>query len=122
VWHRLNGNALLSGFTLHRVALVTALFIIAYSSFTVFGNLSHSYQLKMQTRQLQETIAKDQAQYAQLQALEQYMGTDAFIESQAREEGLALPGDTTVIVTAPTPTAASGDLRAGDWWERYYGH
>jgi len=114
-------SALLAGFSLHRVVIVTSLFIIAYSGFTVFGNLTRGYQLTAQTRALQKTIAQDQAEYAQLEALKEYMGTDGFIEAEAREEGLAQPGDTLVVVTAPTAAAGSQDTPAGAWWERYYG-
>jgi cell division protein FtsL len=121
MWDRERLDALLAGFSLHRIVMVTSLFIIAYSGFTVFANVTRGYQLSAQTRELQKAIAKDQAEYAQLQALKQYMSTDGFIETQAREEGLSLPGDTIVVVSAPTAPAASQDTPAGAWWERYYG-
>jgi hypothetical protein len=121
VWDRERLSALAAEFSLHRIVMVTSLFVITYSGFTVFGNLTRGYQLNAQTRELQKAIARDQAEYAQLQALKRYMGTDGFIEAEAREEGLALPGDTGVVVSAPPAPAASQDTPAGAWWERYYG-
>lgn len=109
------------GLTLQRVVVVTSLFIVAYGGFTVFGNATRGYQLAQQTQQLQQSIALDQAEYAQLDALRRYMQTDAFIEAQARQEGLGMPGDTAVLVSAPTATAASEHQAGSPWWERYYG-
>ena len=108
------------GLTLQRVVTVTALFIVVYSGFTVAGNAARSYELKQQTQQLQQQIASDQNEYQQLDALRRYMGTDAYVESVARQEGLVKPGDITVVVAAPTATPVVGQNNSGAWWERYY--
>ena len=47
------------------------------------------------------------------------MQSDAFIETMARQQGLVRPGDTPVLVAAPTPSSASTGT-AGQWWERYF--
>jgi cell division protein FtsB len=114
-------GALVSGLSLYRVVVITALFILAYSGFTVAGNLTRSYQLSAQTRGLQRQIAQDQTEYAQLDALRRYMRSDAFIETEAREEGLAAPGDTEIVVSAPPAAPTAPRTTAGAWWERYFG-
>jgi len=108
--------------SLFRVVAITSVFIVGYSAFTIAGNATRSYQLSVQTRQLQQSLAQDQVQYAHLDALRRYMRSDAFIESQARQEGLSLPGDVPVVVSAPSPPAANDRSPAGDWWERYLGN
>lgn len=107
--------------SLFRVVAVTSVFIVGYSAFTIAGNATRSYQLGVQTRQLQQALAQDQVQYAQLDALRRYMRSDAFIESQARREGLALAGDVPVAVSAPSPSPTNDHSPAGAWWERYFG-
>jgi cell division protein FtsB len=114
-------GALVRGFSLTRVVVITSLFIVAYSGFTVAGNATRSYQLSLQRRQLQQAIAREQAEYAQLDALRRYMRSDAFIESAAREEGLGAPGDIAIAVSAPTVPAGDEHARSGAWWERYFG-
>jgi cell division protein FtsB len=110
------------GLSLHRIVVVTSLFVVVYSGFTIAGNATRSYQLNAQTKQLQKGIAEEQAEYSQLTALRRYMQSDAFIESAAREEGLGFQGDTAIIVSAPQSTgSASKQSSQGAWWQRYYG-
>jgi cell division protein FtsB len=114
-------SALAAGFSLHRVVVVTSLFIVAYSGFTVVGNAERSFQLSAQTRQLQQAIAHDQSDYAQLDGLRRYMRSDAFIEAEARQEGLGSPGDTAIVVVAPTAPPSERHAAGAAWWERYFG-
>jgi cell division protein FtsB len=109
------------GLSLRRVAVVTCVFVVVYSGFTIAGNATRSFELNAQTRQLQRDIAGQQKQYAELEALRRYMQSDAFIETAARQEGLAVPGDTAIVVTAPTQPAETQTEPSGAWWERYFG-
>jgi len=108
------------GLSVQRVVVATALFIVVYSSFTIAANAARRYQLTTQTRQLQQTVASDQADQRRLEALKRYLGSDEFIESAARQEGLVRPGDVPVFVTAPTPPATPEAGASGAWWERYF--
>ena len=111
------------GLSLHRIVVVTSLFVVVYSGFTIAGNAARSYQLNAQTRQLQSSLAEQQAEYAQLDSLRRYMQSDGFIESAAREEGLGFQGDTAIVVSAPqSNSSASHQVAPGAWWRRYYGH
>ncbi|MGI8551680.1 MAG: septum formation initiator family protein [Dehalococcoidia bacterium] len=114
-------GGILSGLSLQRIVIATALFIVIYSGFTIAGNAARSYQLDAQTRQLEQDIAHDQGQYRKLDAVRRYMRTDEFIESSARKEGLVHPGDTTIIASAPASSPSPAQTAPGAWWERYYG-
>lgn len=114
-------TSFIPGLSLHRIVVITSLFVIVYSGFTIAGNVTRTLQLSAQTRQLQKAIGEQQVELAQLSALKSYMQSDAFIDAQAREEGLAAPGDTSIVVTAPAaPVQASHEAPAA-WWQRYYG-
>jgi cell division protein FtsB len=109
------------GLSLHRIVVVTSLFVIVYSGFTIAGNVTRTVQLSTQTRQLERAIAEQQAEISQLNALKSYMQSDAFIDAQARAEGLAAPGDTPIVVSAPPAPVQASHGQPSEWWERYYG-
>lgn len=107
--------------TVQRAVMVTSFFVIVYSGFTIAGNVTRSYQLTVQAQQIRKSIATDQMEYDRLSALKRYMESDGFIDTEAREEGLALPSDIGIVVSAPTPTATASPAPPGAWWERYFG-
>ena len=109
------------GLSLHRIVVITSLFVIVYSGFTIAGNVTRTLQLSAQTRQLEKAISDQRAEISQLNALKSYMQSDAFIDAQAREEGLAAPGDTPIVVSAPPSQAQTPHGPPAAWWERYYG-
>jgi cell division protein FtsL len=113
---------LAAGLTPRKILIVAALFIIAYFGFAIFGNAIQRYELDREQRQLGQEIAALEEQQRRLEALRAYMLTDEFIERAAREQGLARPGDTSVIVVAPTPEADRQYKPGAPWWERYFGN
>lgn len=98
---------------------VTAL-IVVYFLFTFVGNAIRGHQLNTQEAQLNAEIRAQQEKYQQLQALEQYLQSDEYIEEVAREQlGLVKPGETG-IVAVPTQPSPTPDPNAPDpdlWWE-----
>jgi len=107
------------GFTPVRLLLIAAGLVAVYCGFSIVGNYVHQYQLDRDRAQLQAQIQTEQSRYARLDALRQWMQSDAFIEAMARHDGLIKPGDHPIIVSAPSPSPAAGV--AGDWWEKYFG-
>ncbi len=105
------------GLTTSRLILIAAGFIAVYFGFTIVGNRFHQYQLDRENTQLEQRIATGQSQVSQLQALRDWMQSDAYVEQMAREQGMVRPGDHAVIVTAPA-AAAQDDSR--EWWQRYF--
>lgn len=97
---------------------VTAL-IVVYFLVTFAGSYFRAQQVDTQRTQLQQQIDDYSSQYQRLQALEQYLQSDDYIEQAAREQlGLVKPGETGIVVvpTQPSPTPAPGDT-SGNWWE-----
>lgn len=113
---------LAAGLSPRRILIIAALFIIAYFGFAIFGNAIQRYELDREQRQLKQEITELGEQQQRLEALRAYMLTDEFIERAAREQGLARPGDTSVVVVAPTPEAARQYKPGAPWWERYFGN
>jgi cell division protein FtsB len=110
-----------AGLSPRRVLIVAAIFIIGYFSIAIVGNAINRYELARDQDRLRNEIAALQSQQQRLDALRTYMQTDEFIERMARDEGLVRPGDTPVMVAAPTPTGSSSSGAVGPWWERYFG-
>ncbi|HZQ38392.1 MAG TPA: septum formation initiator family protein [Dehalococcoidia bacterium] len=107
------------GLTPARLMLIAAGFVSVYFGFSIVGNYVHQYQLDRDRAQLRAQIQVEQTRYARLDALRQWMQSDAFIEAMARHDGLVKPGDHPIVVSAPAPSATPG--AADDWWERYFG-
>ena len=111
---------LAAGLSPGRILIVAAVFIIAYFGVSIAGNALTRYELAREQRRLRQEIAALEAQQRRLDALRAYMQTDEFIERAAREEGLVRPGDTVVLVVAPTRTATAQASPGGSWWKRYF--
>ena len=106
------------GLSTTRLILIAAGFISIYFGFTIVGNRVHQYSLDRENQQLVRDIATGREQYSKLQALRDWMETDAFIETTARQQGMIKPGDHPVVVAAPSPAPTGDDAR--DWWEHYF--
>lgn len=97
-----------------------AALIVVYFLFTFAGNAIKGRQLNLQEDALNAEIRVQQEKYQELQALEQYLKSDEYVEQVAREQlGLVNPGETAIIAipTEPSPTPGP-DAPAPDlWWE-----
>jgi cell division protein FtsB len=113
---------LMAGLSPRRILIVAAVFIIAYFGVAIAGNAVQRYELDQEQRQLEQEITELERQHQRLEALRSYMLTDEFIERTAREQGLARPGDTSVIIVAPTPAPGEQPRPGAPWWERYFGN
>lgn len=104
--------------------MVTALVVIY---FLVSGGLQavRSYQLGQEEGRREEELRQLQERYRRLEALRDYLNSDEYIETVAREQlGLVRPGEQGIVViaAAPTPTPEPGpDGEASPsqdlWWE-----
>ena len=113
----LGGRLRAIGITWTRLALVAAGVISVYFGFAIVGNSVHQYQLDRQNAQLQQQVKQEQTRNTQLQALKSWMQSDDFIVQMARDQGLALPGDKTILVAAPSATPQASGIDG--WWQRY---
>lgn len=97
-----------------------AALIAVYFLFTFAGNAIKGHQLSTQEDALNAEIRDQQAKYQELQALEQYVKSDEYIEQVAREQlGLVKPGETAIVAipTQPSPTPAPDAPAPGLWWQ-----
>ncbi len=101
--------------------VVTAL-IIGYFLVTGATTALRSSQLSDREDRLRAEITHLEERYERLEALQEYLGSDEYIESVAREQlGLVREGETSIVVI---PAVASPDEDGEDeqnegelWWE-----
>lgn len=109
----------LRGLSSSQVVLIAATLMVGYFLASGGFNLVRSHQLNQQESGARAEIDRLQERYERLNALEQYLNSDEYIEIVAREQlGLVRPGETAFVVipTQPLPTpqvGADSDL----WWE-----
>jgi len=104
--------------------IVFALTAIAVSYFLVIGvlNAIHSQALSDQEGDLEREVSTLQERYVRLQAVGEYLNSDEFIESIARQQlGLVREGETAIVAIPETPaqdpnqSATEPEDRL--WWE-----
>jgi hypothetical protein len=113
------GSWLLSVLTPSFVMAVAFIFIIGYFGILVASNAITSYRLSREEAALRAEIEFLRRREARLQAVKQYLDSDAFIEAAARENGLVRPGEIAVVPLAPVPDAEPRPRPGEPWWARY---
>jgi cell division protein DivIC len=98
---------------------ITAL-IVVYFLVIFAGSRFRAEQADNQRSQLQAEIDSMQERYERLQALEQYLQSDEYVEKIAREQlGLVKPGETGVVILPLQPSPApSPGAPSGNWWDQ----
>jgi cell division protein DivIC len=96
---------------------VTAVIVVYFlAAFAV--NFIRGQQLGEQESRLEDQVSELRGRYDRLKALEEYLQSDEYIETIAREElGLVKEGEVgfVAISTQPEPTPVPGEPRL--WWE-----
>jgi len=103
-----------------RVVLLITAVIALYFLVTAGLNAVRAHQLRQEQDRLQEDVQDLRARYQRLQALKQYLNSDEYIESTARNElVLVHKGETGFIAisTVPSPTPAPGQEQPALWWD-----
>lgn len=109
----------LPGISSAKVILLIATLIAVYFIVGAALNGVRSHQLSQEEDRLQSDIDDLNARYERLTALKDYLNSDEYIESVAREQlGLVRKGETgfVAISTQPTPSPAPGEQSAL-WWD-----
>ncbi len=106
--------------TTRLILAATALVVVYFLAAGVL-NLIHSQQLRQQETGLEADIQQIQQHYQRLQDLRQYLSSDQYIETIARQQlGLVQEGETgfVIISTLPPPTPAPGEEADPElWWD-----
>ncbi len=103
-----------------KVIVIGTTVIAVYFLTTGAVNTIRTHQLREREQRLQQDIGDLQKRYDRLQALKDYLNSDEYIESVAREElGLVKKGEEGIVVisSAPAPTPAPGDAEPSLWWD-----
>ena len=88
-----------------RALVLTTLGLILYLGTLTVARTLETYATYQDAARMRAEIQGLQERYAQLETLRDYELTDDFVEQVARRElNLIKPGETAVIVIAPTPT------------------
>jgi cell division protein FtsB len=103
-----------------KIVVFAASLIAVY--FVVGGALNavRSHHLRQEESQLREDVDLLQSRYDRLTALKDYLNSDEYIETVAREQlGLVRKGETgfLAISTVPTPTPAPDEEKPSLWWD-----
>jgi cell division protein DivIC len=98
------------------VFAITAL-IVVYFLFIFMGSRLRAGQVNGQRSQLQQEINSMQSRYDQLQSVEQYLQSDAYVEKTAREQlGLVNPGESGIVIIPSQPSPTPG-ANSTNWWD-----
>ena len=103
--------------------IVLAVTALAVVYFLVSGSLNaiRSHQLRQQESRVEGEIRDLQERFQRLEAVRDYLDSDEYIETVARQQlGLVRQGEVGLVVisTAPTPTPEPGAQPEGElWWE-----
>lgn len=103
-----------------RVVFAITAVIVVYFLAVFVGNFVRHRQLNTEEARLEAQIAQMQAKYETLQALEDYVQSDEYIEEVARQQlGLVREGETAFVAipTQPSPTPAPGEADPDLWWD-----
>jgi cell division protein FtsB len=101
------------------IILISAAVIVYFLVVAGIGAV-RSYQLHQREGSLRSELQELHARYDRLQALKDYLNSDEFIESAAREQlGLVREGETgfVAISSQPAPTPAPNDPHPELWWD-----
>ena len=108
------------GLSTHRAILLVTALVVAYFLITAGVHEVRSHQLRQQESRLRSEIVQIEQRHQRLEALREYLNSDEYIESVAREQlGLVREGETGFIAisTRPSATPASGEPQSELWWD-----
>lgn len=103
-----------------RLILAGTALIAVYFIVTGAVNAIRAHQLREQESRLEADIRDLQTRYGRLQALRDYLNSDEYIESVAREElGLVKRGEEGIVVisSVPAPTPGPDEGQPSLWWD-----
>ncbi|MEO9254835.1 MAG: septum formation initiator family protein [Tepidiformaceae bacterium] len=110
------------GILLHsraRLLFLGCLIVAAYFVYTAVSGAIQTHKLTQERDEAaaQVTLLQDKKVY--LQAVKQYVASDAYVEQQARRQlGYIRDGEIPFVVTSPPP--ANEATPTGDWWQRLF--
>lgn len=108
----------LSG-TRTRLVILACLVVSGYFAYTAAAGWLRNQQLAEQRAAAEARVVELEETRAYLEAVKNYVGSDAYVEQEARRQlGFIREGEIPFVVTSPPPQQT--DERTGSWWERLF--
>lgn len=102
--------------------LLGVLAVVVYFIFAAVSNGVQIHRLHQDEANIRQEIEQLKDDYRQLSGLQEYLNSDEYIESAARQQlGLIRPDETPITILSPADQQQneSSDSSGGPWWERY---
>jgi len=102
------------------MVLTIAVLLLGLFAYAFLQTAAQSFRLRESERALFAEVQTLRQQHAELEGLAAYLESDEYVEAFARQQfGLVKPGETLVLVDAPTTSGAT--RRPGErWWEALF--
>jgi cell division protein FtsB len=102
-----------------RLFFAACVAIAAYFAYTAVSGAIDSHRLGAERDAAARELAELQEKKAYLEAVKQYVASDAYVEQEARRQlGYVRPGEVPFVVASPP---LEGDQQTGaEWWERLF--
>lgn len=108
----------LSG-TRTRLVIFACLVVTGYFAYTASTGWFRNQQLAEDRAAAEARVAELEDTRAYLEAVKNYVGSDAYVEQEARRQlGFVREGEIPFVVTSPPPEQTTE--RTGAWWERLF--
>lgn len=102
-----------------RLFFVVCLVLAGYFTYSAAADTMRNHQIARDERQASRLRDQLEEKKAYLQAVKNYVGSDAYVEQQARRQlGFVRDGDVAFAVVSPPPREEAKP--SGDWWQRLF--
>ncbi|MQC18434.1 MAG: hypothetical protein DWG80_05095 [Chloroflexi bacterium] len=103
-----------------QMVLTLAVLLLGLFAYAFLQTAAQSYRLRESERILFDEVQVLRQQHAELEGLAAYLESDEYVEAFSRQQfGLVKPGETLVVVDAPT-SSASERVPGERWWEALF--
>ena len=95
------------------------LVVAAYGTYTAAAGWYRNVQLESDRETAEQRVKDLQDKKQYLEAVKNYVASDAYVEQQARRQlGYGREGETVFVVTSPE--IKQDPSQSGSWWERLF--
>jgi cell division protein FtsB len=102
-----------------RIAFVLCAIVAVYFASTAVQGAIRNERLDNARVEAERDVAELRDRKAYLDAIVAYVGSDEYVEQEARRQlGFVRPGETAFVIVSPPP--AAGDATSPLWWERMF--
>lgn len=102
-----------------RLIFAAAMLIAAYFIYTAAEGAFRAHRISENRVQAEQDVADLEAKKAYLEAVKEYVGSDSYVEQEARRRlGYTRDGEVPFVVISPAPNA--DDQATGEWWQRLF--